>query len=352
MLLRLGIYFLIGVCLGYLAYYIRADWVKSHALLILFAATLLRIAWAIYALNFRGTGIGEQKLSFPVFGVVWTFPLFSVVYLIVIAGLIARYSNGQLSHQLGLMAVILLASALCVDDIYGVVLYISAMALLFLSGTPAFSAESVPSDQQPASARRFFVLQSIGFFAGLAILLALKGKSYLTMKFGAFLHPSESALRGGYAYIRALVIRSHAYFLGGTDMSASVNGSAPVYLPDFTRVSVLTYVLARWGWAAVLLLCLLIAAFCWQITKACISLPRGAQRVLGSAIALYLTVQFLLNVSMFAGLCPITDLALPFISYSPVLTCMNTTLFVWLLTLVQDSDAHALQPTPNGQTGL
>lgn len=334
---------LFGLCLGTFISFTNMDWLTKHAFPYLLPIVSLNIIWKIIFSKLWNGSVGLQL--FPYLGImkVDMSILFAALYLSAFCGVIISDKNrfGKFDfHSLLTAVLIVLASALCTENAYRIVLYLTLAGIFVIAGfiEPGNRSLSTPN-RQKTKKWELTAMRVLCFLTGLGILLALKGKNYLSAKWSAFINPTNSALTNGYAHERAAQIKLHTGLWGFG--AQALYGNAGLNLPDFNHASVLTYLLARWGWAAIILLLLLTVTLGWQLVQACRSLQGGSLRIPEYCVVFYILIQFLWNWAMFAGLCPIVNIAFPFLSYNPAMTVMNMVLFIWLLVQIWKTESKA-----------
>lgn len=141
------------------------------------------------------------------------------------------------------------------------------------------------------------------------LLLIFTGPAYRMERFLIFLNPESDPMGAGYIFVQIKKVLHSAGLLG---QGFNFN---PQILPEVHTDFILTYIIYTFGWAAGILLILLIGAFILRITGIAKMTRNSYGKLLVSGFGSIFTVQFIWNILMTLGLAPLVGMGLPFISY-------------------------------------
>lgn len=201
----------------------------------------------------------------------------------------------------------------CHEQIMLALFMLFVPAVLMLA-YPSFSAACIYSASfmvllAVSGVRLKYVLSFIASGIGMFLFSILTGPAYRLERFLVFLNPEKDALGAGYIYVQIKKILHSAGLLG---QGFTFN---PQTLPEIHTDFILTYIVYTFGWAAGILLILLIGAFVIRLTGIARMVKDNYGKLLASGFASIFAVQFLWNILMVLGLAPLGGVGLPFISY-------------------------------------
>jgi cell division protein FtsW len=150
-------------------------------------------------------------------------------------------------------------------------------------------------------------------FGGLAALgVIVKLEPYRVRRFTTFLNPSFDKLGISYQINQALLaIGSGGIFGYGYGYSRQKHN----YLPEPIGDSIFAVMAEELGFARVLVVLFLFAAFCIKGLRVAAGAPDLFGKMLGIGLTVGITTQALINIGSILGLLPLTGIPLPFFSY-------------------------------------
>ncbi|HHU55261.1 MAG TPA: putative lipid II flippase FtsW [Acholeplasmataceae bacterium] len=220
-----------------------------------------------------------------------------------LVGLLAKYlSNNYEDMQdaksffmvIGLIALIFLLIMLQPDFGTGLVLMVSCILLLFISGAPI---------------KYFVIIGILGVAGGIVLIISAP---YRIERITAFINPWQDPLGSGFQGIQALfAITPGGLFGHGFNQSMQKHFFLPEPQNDFIY-AILLEEFGLIGGAFTLFLYFLIIYRGVQIS---LSVDNNFLKFLSLGISLSLAVQVVINIGVVVGLLPVTGITLPLFSY-------------------------------------
>ncbi|MDP4144766.1 MAG: FtsW/RodA/SpoVE family cell cycle protein [Bacillota bacterium] len=135
-------------------------------------------------------------------------------------------------------------------------------------------------------------------------------EAYRTARLFSFVNYQNDPMGSGYIYMQLHKLIASAGLLGKGIHSTDITS-----LPDFHQDFIFTYITYAFGWAASIVLIIIITAFLIKLFKLSSKIKDNFGKVLIKSLSILLGVQFLFNILMNIGLAPYMGASLPFISY-------------------------------------
>ena len=172
------------------------------------------------------------------------------------------------------------------------------------------------------SFKRLLTLAVVG---GLAIILIYQSLSgYQKERIASYLNPNIDPLGTGYNIIQSkIAVGSGQLFGRGLGQGSQ---SQLKFLPESESDFIFASISEQLGFLGASILIILFIVLVLRLVRLARGLEGFAQLVLVGA-AIYLSVQFVVNVGMNMGLLPITGITLPLVSYGG--SCLISTLFLF-----------------------
>jgi len=220
-----------------------------------------------------------------------------------LVGLLAKYlsNNYQDMHNaksffmvLGLIVLIFLIIMLQPDFGTGLVIMVSCILLLFVSGAPM----------------KYFVI--LGFLGAAGAFVLIISAPYRIERITAFINPWQDPLGSGFQGIQALfAITPGGLFGHGFNQSMQKH----FFLPEPQNDFIFAILLEEFGLIGGAITLFLYFLIIYKGIEISLSVDDNFLRFLSLGISLSLAVQVLINIGVVVGLLPVTGITLPLFSY-------------------------------------
>ena len=234
-------------------------------------------------------GFGIQPSEFTKLGII----IFTSKYLSFNEKLIKDIKKGLLP----ILTTLLLVFGLIMlqpDFGTGVIIVISIIGLLFISGVPM----------------NFFI--KLGFLGLLGIITLIIIAPYRMKRIVSFLNPWSDPLGSGFQIIQSLYAIGPGGLLG---LGLGNSIQKHFYLPEPQTDFIFAIISEEFGFMGILIVSLLFIIIIYRGFRISINCENKFGKYLSFGITFQLAFQCLLNLMVVVGLIPVTGVTLPFLSY-------------------------------------
>ena len=194
----------------------------------------------------------------------------------------------------GIAIIVFLIIMLQPDFGTGLVIILSALILIFITGVPI---------------KYYMIIMSIGVFGLIGLIISAP---YRIERILAFINPWNDPLGSGFQGIQSLFAITPGGLLGhGFNNSIQKH----FFLPEPQNDFIFAIILEELGLIGGLIVLLLYFFIIYRGIKICIKTKNNFLKFLGLGIVISLAVQVIINVSVVIGLLPVTGITLPLFSY-------------------------------------
>lgn len=188
------------------------------------------------------------------------------------------------------------------------------------------------------------LLAACVILGGAAVSLYIWNSSYMLKRIALALRPELDPAGSGWAgmVIREALSGAQIFGTGTTGEYAEIT---PIFLKQTELL--LTYLIHRVGWIALIVILAVFTAFFALAVHKCIKQKNMLGRMVSLAVILTLAMQAVIYVVYDLGICFITGISLPLVSYGNTALVVNMTLIGIMLSvfrtgsLVRDGEPHA-----------
>lgn len=182
--------------------------------------------------------------------------------------------------------------------------------------------------------KALFLIYMPTFLGCIIILFKISQTPYQWERLRACINPSNFSMASGYTTMQTSNILNSSKLFGPGELALD----APSMLPNVYDVSLLTYVIQKFGWISFVIIISVISLFIIRCIMLCTKQKSVLGKLVSTSIIITITMEVVLFVVYNLGFQLITPLVLPFVSYGGNATITNMFLVGMMLSVFRTGD--------------